>query len=332
MLVSDFDPSHLARGKHRLFVELSSSHDGASLGFPALCARGSPGPTLAVLAGIHGDEFEGVAAIHRVFGEANPTDWTGCLLAVPLVNLPAATAISRFSPIDHVNLARVFPGDISGTYSQRLAAAITSCIIRHADLLLDLHSAGAGYSMPTLCGHTWLGDPVSDRSRQAALAFGAPVVWEDCEPAPGRTLAAAQELGIPSVYAETTGGGWLRPGDVAAFARGIRNLLHHLGVCRGDVPTPPEPLFVRGGGDLDFAVRSEQSGFLVNAVELLDRVGAGDRLGTVFNLLGEPIEEVRAPRGGYLMMRRETPMVRTGEMVYALAPERVTLSELEARR
>jgi len=332
MLASDFDPGALVPGKHRVFVDVAPAGDGTALGFPVLCARGRPGPTLAVLAGIHGDEFEGVAAIHRVFEEADPTGWTGTLLAVPLANVPAAQAVSRSSPIDQANLARVFPGDARGSYSQRLAAALTSCVIRRADLLLDLHSAGAGYSMPTLCGHTWLGDPVSDRSRRAALAFGAPVVWEDCEPAPGRTLSAAQDLGIPSVYAETTGGGWLRPRDVAAFVRGICNLLHHLGVVPGTAPERPEPLVVRGGGDLDFAVRTGCSGFLISDAALLDRVDAGDRLGTVFNLMGEPVEEVRAPRAGYVMMRRETPMVRAGDMVYALAPERVAIEDLEVGR
>jgi len=324
MRLSEFDPEHLAAGqKHRLYLELVPPVEGMSLGIPVLYARGNSGPGLAALAGIHGDEFEGVAAIHAFFDQLEPAKMTGSFLAVPLVNLPAASAVSRFSPIDHVNLARVFPGNENGTFSERLAWAVTEHVIRRSDLLLDLHSAGAYYSMPTLCGHTWLGDEVSERSRRATLAFGAPVIWEDQEPAPGRTLSAAQELGIPSIYAETTGGSWIRPTDISSYTRGISNVMKHLGILPGEPQVARDPFFVRGGGDLDFATRTSRTGFLRGAVELLDQVRAGDLLGTVYDLLGNPVEEIRAARAGYVMMRRETPMVRTGDMVYALAEERV---------
>lgn len=80
---------------------------------------------------------------------------------------PALTGSARLSPVDSANLARLFPGRPEGTYSERLAHVITHRLMRRADLLVDLHGAGAYYSMPAPCGHSWPGDEVSARSRRA---------------------------------------------------------------------------------------------------------------------------------------------------------------------
>jgi predicted deacylase len=319
MRFAEFDPGTLSQGFcHRLYLELGTSLDGQPFGVPLLAARGVSGPTLVVLACVHGDEFEGMAAIHEVFRRLEPERLRGTLLAVPTLNLPAAAAVHRFSPVDHLNLARTFPGRPDGTVTERIAYHTDRHLIARADLLVDLHSAGSRYSMPTLCGYCTLGDDVGERARAAAHAFGAPVVWQHDEVPPGRTLSAAHARGIPSVYAETTGGTWLRAADVAVYVRGLFNLLRHLGMLEG----APEPtgcsILLRGGGDLDFAIPADTSGYLLSAVELLDVVESGDLLGTVYDVYGAPVQEIRAPHGGQVVMRRETPVIFIGELAYAL--------------
>ena len=37
---------------------------------------------------------------------------------------------------------------------------------------------------------------------------------------------------------------------------------------------------------------------------------------------GDPVQEIRAPRTGRVVMRRETPLVLVGEMAYALTGEK----------
>ena len=115
-----------------------------------------------VLACVHGDEFEGVAAIHELFRRLEPERLRGTLLAVPMLNLPAAVAVHRFSPVDHLNLARTFPGRPDGTITERIAYHTDRHLIARADLLVDLHSAGSRYSMPTLCGYCTLGDDIGE--------------------------------------------------------------------------------------------------------------------------------------------------------------------------
>ena len=324
MRFADFDPDALSAGeRHRVYLEVGSHLDGQPLGVPLLCARSRQrGPTLVVLACVHGDEYEGMAAIHEVFRRLEPGRLRGTILAVPTLNLPAAAAVHRFSPIDHLNLARVFPGRPDGTVTERIAHYTDRHLIARADLLVDLHSAGSRYSMPTLCGYCTLGDAIGERSGAAARAFGAPVLWQHNEVPPGRTLSAAHERGIPSVYAETTGGTWLRAADVEVYVRGVFNLMRHLAILDGPLEPGPPPLVLEGSGNLDFAITAEVSGYLRNAVGLLDAVAKGDLLGTVHDPWGDAVQEIRAPQSGRVVMRRETPLLLVGEMAYALTGDK----------
>src|SRR5215208_1349097 len=54
---------------------------------PCLVARGrEPGRTLFVVAGVHGNEYEGMEAIRQVFASLDPERMNGTFLAVPVAN------------------------------------------------------------------------------------------------------------------------------------------------------------------------------------------------------------------------------------------------------
>ena len=59
-----------------------------------------------------GDEYDGIAAIPQVYREIEPRQLCGRLVMAPVCNMPAYEAAQRSSPIDGLNLARVFPGDV----------------------------------------------------------------------------------------------------------------------------------------------------------------------------------------------------------------------------
>ncbi|GGD51845.1 hypothetical protein GCM10010911_06750 [Paenibacillus nasutitermitis] len=137
-----------------------------------------PGPTLLIIAAVHGDEYEGVETIIRLFLALQPTDIRGALVLVPIAYMLSYDGVSRTTPEDGCNLAREFPGDPNGTITQRLAWHIQEKLIRHADFLLDLHSGGTNYAVPELVGYYHNDDDeVGRRSRAAAEAFGMEVVW-----------------------------------------------------------------------------------------------------------------------------------------------------------
>ena len=126
--------------------EVDNAFRDGTLSITVLAARGTrPGKTLVTTAGVHGDEYEGMEAIHRTFEAIDPSSMTGTFVAVPVVTLPAYWMACRVNPLDARNMARVFPGSTDGSASERLAARLLDRVLRHASLYIDLHSAGRAY-------------------------------------------------------------------------------------------------------------------------------------------------------------------------------------------
>ncbi len=316
MHADDFDPTRLPRGEKRARrVAVAGRADGGSWRLPLLTVTGDrPGPTLVVTAAIHGDEYEGVEAIPLVYARVSPADLSGRLLMVPVCNVPAYEAAQRSSPIDGLNLARVFPGDAHGSITQRSAEWITRNLLAHADLFIDLHSGGVAAEIPTLVGYIHDDGELGQRSLAAARAFGAPILWGHPLPVPpGRSISAATDLGVPSLYTEAPGGGFARTDDVCCFVDGVLNVMAHLGMIEGAPGPRPLTHHLIGDGNLDTIHSAPEAGYFRAAVNLLDEVEAGARLGLISDFFGEPVAEIRAERAGVVIMLRRLHRVHVGD-------------------
>ncbi|MCS6851718.1 MAG: succinylglutamate desuccinylase/aspartoacylase family protein [Gemmataceae bacterium] len=291
--------------------------DGSSIGLPVLVARGAhPGPTLLVTAGLHGDEFEGPAALPRVFETLDPAELHGTFVAVPVGNPPAFEAGTRTNPNDHQDIGRVFPGDPAGTVTEQLAFTLTHRFIRHASFFCDLHSAGLYYQMPPLIGYHLRPEPLLSAQRAAARAFGFPLIW-GTPPLPGRSLTMAGDFGVPAIYAEITGEGRCLKDDVFDYVTGVQNLMGHLGLTQ-DRPTPVEPTWhvednAPQAGILQAQLRAPVSGIFEPSVQVLSRVMRGEEIGRICDAFGTTRHTVRAPHNGLVVFLRTFPRVLAGE-------------------
>jgi predicted deacylase len=316
--IEDFDPDLSGPpGKEAFFLEISPSTGGQRLGFPLLVARGrGQGKTLVAIAGVHGDEYEGVQAIHEVYHQLNPDEMSGKFLAVPVVNLPAHWAVSRHSPIDFLNLARIFPGERDGTFSERLAHHLSEKIINGADFFIDLHSAGLQYLIPPMVGYGIGGTERARVSKEAAQIFGTPVIWgHPGEVPPGRTISEADRRGISWLYVEASGGARVRAEELPYYKNGLLNLLKYLKIIPGQLEAGQVEYQLVGKGDIDEAVSSSTAGFFVPMVHILEQVTRNQVVGLVRDLFGETIEKIRSQQAGYVILLRALPIVYPGETV-----------------
>ncbi|MCS6953179.1 MAG: succinylglutamate desuccinylase/aspartoacylase family protein [Bryobacteraceae bacterium] len=307
-----FHPERFARNQtHSLGLEFSAAGDLVEL--PLLVVRGrQPGPVLVASAGVHGDEYEGIQAILETTAALDPAAMRGDLLAVPVVHVAAFRQRMRRSPLDGLDLARVFPGRPDGSPSEVLAWHFDRHVLAHADFYVDLHSGGINWEMPLLAGF----DDADPRARAAALAFGAPVIWAHPEIPPGRTVSAARARGIPWIYAEARGGGRVHPDDLAAYQCGLMNLMRHLGMLDGESVAREPQIELFGDGNIDAGLTATAEGFLIAEVRLLDEVTAGAPLGRLLDFWGRLIEEYFAPRSGCVVLVHACPYVRAGEPVF----------------
>ena len=289
----------------------------ADRALPVMVVRGGrDGPTLVTLAGVHGDEYEPMGAVQRVFASLEPAALTGTWVAVGCCNVDAYLAANREGPSDGKNLARVFPGRADGTLTERVAHCLTEDFIRRASLVCDLHSGGRIYRMVPLAGYSLVEADLTEVQRQAARVFGLPWVWGTA-PNEGRTLSAAREHGVPGIYCETTGTGGCREEDVAAYAEGVRRLMVHLGMLAGSVAPPAGQRVVEDAtpesGHLQVQNVTPEDGLFRAAVDLNDRVSEGDLLGVVTDLFGQVLFECRTAKSGTVILVRHLARVQAGD-------------------
>jgi predicted deacylase len=315
-----FDPDHLVPGaRATLGLDVTTLPTGGLLELPLLVVRGArPGKTIVVLGGVHGDEYEGMAAVRAVYRALDPQELRGMFLGISVCNPPAFATATRTSPLDGQNLARVFPGNPNGTVSERIAHVITTSVNHYADFVIDLHSSGSRIAMPLLVGYYHADNEAGRRSREAALRFGAPIIWGHDGGGEGRSLSDPHERGIPWLYTECPSGGWLHADVAALYTSGVLNVMRFLGMLPGETPTLPIERELVGEGDIDKSLAAPVSGFLVPHVELLDAVRTGDLLGVIEDLYGDPLAEIRAPEAGIVVLRRNTPVVTAGDIAFLL--------------
>jgi predicted deacylase len=198
---------------------------------------------------------------------------------------------------------------------------LSRVVIAGSDLLVDLHSAGAAYSMPLFVGCAGGDDDVATRSRAAAELFGAPLGWLHATVQPGRSISTALALGVPAIYAEGGGGAALRRDEVACYVEGVERILCSLGNAAGR-PTVARPTrwLLGGDGDVDASTGTAVGGWCVTAVRAGDEVATGDLVAEVIDEAGDVVERIVAPRRATVMMLRRHAEVRPGDGIVMYGP------------
>ncbi|MBB2933557.1 putative deacylase [Amycolatopsis bartoniae] len=277
------------------------------------------GPTLAILGGVHGDEEEGVLAVRQLLTRLADIDFVGVVKAVAPANAIAWSACSRRNPLDGGDLARSFPGHGSSGPTAAIATAITEKVIKGADLLIDLHSAGLRYCMPLFCGYIDTPD-AAKACHRAAIAFGTPLVWKHDKTPEGRSITIAASSGIPAIYAECGGGGAIKRDHLDAYVTGVLSVMADLEMLpssyRYSNSTTPQYV-ISGQGDLDQATKATHSGFFVASTEAGSFVKHGDKIGQIFDYNGDLVEEFYAPTDEVIMFLRRQARIQAGETVYS---------------
>lgn len=280
----------------------------------------SPGPTVALLGGVHGDEYEGVIASRWLIAHLRSMLVKGTIRAATPAHPAAWETTSRESPIDGKNLAREFPGDAKGTATEVVAYELTERILKGSDLLIDLHSAGSNFEMPFLCGFQDDGGSVAASSRHFADIFSADFTWRHSGiPAPGRSLSTAFDLGIPAVYTEGGGGRSVRRDELTGYTDGVLRVLHELSMVDVAPPRKGSSVRVLGDGNTDIGIIAPASGYFVSRVMSGEPCLAGQVLADIVDIDGTTIDEILAPQTGYLMMRRRDARVNAGDTTLIVA-------------
>lgn len=316
----DLDPGSLPAGttaRRLIGVDVGLAEPAR---LPALIMRGQrPGPTALFVAGVHGDEFEGIAALPQFVAQLSHETLRGTIVALPVGNPFAFAAQDRCSPesVDSLNLARVFPGDPAGRPTERLAAGLFGLATRllSADgLFADLHSAGTRYRYLTLAGFRDIPGPARDASEEAARHFGTGQLWRVWDQR-GMFNAEVARAGVPTVGIEAPGQGGCLDHDVAGYVTGLRNLLAWRGMLDGPVPARTS-----APARCPTELNSPAGGLFRTSLSVGDQVARGDLVARVVDCFGEVRASLLAPHGGQLWALRTFGSIRPGDLVAWVCP------------
>jgi predicted deacylase len=309
--VEALDVEGLATGRlHRLALTITEDALAVPVALPVVVARGAEdGPVVGITAAIHGNELNGVEALHRLLRRIDLERLHGTVVAALVLNVPGYLGFHR-EYRDGVDLNRRFPGREDGSESELYAHRLVERLLRRFDALIDLHTASFGransfYVRANMRRHV--------AARLARHARAQIIVHNDPGDATWRGQASA--LHIPAITLEI--------GDPQVFDRPLVNqsrlaleeLLAVLGVLEPGDLAPAEPAVE--------CVRSrwlytDTGGLLAVLSQVAQRVSAGEIIARLTDPWGQLLRTYHAPEDGIVIGKSTNPVAHAGARVLHL--------------
>ncbi len=318
-----------AGGKQQGYLRVPHSVHRSAYGWipvPITVIRNGAGPTLLITSGVHGDEYEGQIAVANLARELEARDIAGRLILLPMLNLPAAEAGCRSSPLDDGNLNRLYPGDPRGTPSEMIAHFHEEVILPLADYAVDLHSGGSSLIYPA----TVLRGPSRSPREEAGIAtlteaFDLPYAWVFTDgggrDSSARTaMGAANRKGVVNIMAELGGAGRVTPDVLRRTERGLRRILHALGMLPGyvaDAARGTRAVYALG------SVYAPEAGVFEPLKTIGEDVAKDTPVARIHHTEtpGKAPDLVLSPYDGIALAMRAMAQVRRGDALYQIAAD-----------
>ncbi|MGI9059353.1 MAG: succinylglutamate desuccinylase/aspartoacylase family protein [Ktedonobacteraceae bacterium] len=277
------------------------------------------GPVLYVQAAVHGDEVNGVEVVRRVVSAIDPKQMRGVLIAVPVVNGPSFIHHQRRNPFDEEDMNRIWPGNVRGLTSQQMAYHLYNQAVRHAQYVIDLHTANSNTMLHVVYGR---GD---EASRKMAEVFALPVLLEENVNEEltqarftGKLRNTLTAQGIAAITPELGGNNYFEEKNIVLGVRGVINVMIYLAMLQGVIEPAEQPQITLYGSHLD-KVRATYGGIWVAQVQAGTHVRKGQLLGHTYSIRTfEAVESPTAPYDGYVTGTADVPTINIGDALVAI--------------
>jgi len=318
----DFERDGLQHG----FLQIPHSRNDSAWGsimLPITMAKNGDGPGAILTGANHGEEYEGPIALHDLANNIDIDKVRGRIFIIPMMNYPAFLAATRVSPIDQLNMNRIFPGQSSGTITELIADYITTSLLPRCDYVLDIHSGGKTLEFLPFAAYHELEDKTQQQACEAAtLAFAAPYYLSLIEiDAGGMYDTQAEAMGKVFVSTELGGGGSSTPYTAGIARRGVHNFLVHAGILDAS-PIAAEAASIKLDMQQNNAyVFSQHNGLLEPCLGLGDPVQTGDLIARIYSTERTGSEPVlyHAASDGIILGRHFPSLIKIGDFMNVIA-------------
>jgi len=280
------------------------------------CINNGKGPSVLLLGGIHGDEYEAQIVLRRLAESLTANDVTGRVLIVPSINFPASEKGKRLSPFDGQNMNRCFPGKTDGTPTERLCAFVTGHLFPAVDLLIDVHAGGSDVSVvPMVFGFATAKSKVDDaRLTELMEAWGYRFV-QHVDGVAETACGAAKQADLASIEVEG-GGGQMKTTELEIMESGLLRALAAFGAIRPQLaPVPFSGVHFSAGPEGQYL--APRPSLVEHCVTLGAEVAKGQLVARLHPTTGSvaTAEDILAPMSGHVLRQTEHAFVAKGQLI-----------------
>ncbi len=288
---------------------------GTKINIQAHVFRGKKeGPTSLVLAGVHGDEINGVEIARRLLKSKKLNKlMEGSVIVIPLLNIYGFINYNRYVP-DGKDVNRSFPGTQSGSLASRIARALSKNIMPHVDYIFDFHTGGdSRYNFPQV--------RVSRHDTEAlelAKIFNPPLIIKSGL-IPKSLRRTAKDMKIPILVYEGGESVRLNSKAIEMGYKGLLNCLHHLGhISKHNIFTPDSKTYLIKKTSW---IRASYAGIFLWSQGSGTKVMKGEKLGSINDPNGLKSISVITKKDGILIGHNNASVVNQGDALFHLGYE-----------
>ena len=295
-----------------LDLKVAKLHTRTTVNVPIIIERSNnPGPIVLLLAGIHGDETNGVGIIREIINLKVNIPKNGTIICIPVFNIFGYLIQTREFP-DGRDLNRMFPGTINGSLASQFAYQFTKEIAPLVDYVIDFHTGGGERDniAQIRCSEN------DEKALELAKVFNPPMIVfsNNITKSLRDTL---HKMGKTVLLFEGGKSKELNPTIINEGVNGTRNVLIRLGLIEGKLTVRETPVYISKAKWL----RASDSGMFKIMAKNGSFVKKKEILGVIQDPFGEFKKKIYAPFNGHIFCINKTPIVNKGDALFHMSVE-----------
>ncbi len=295
-----------------LDLDVAKLHTRTTVKVPVIIERSkNPGPVVLLLAGIHGDEINGVGIVREIIEQKINKPTCGTIICIPVFNVFGYLIQTREFP-DGRDLNRMFPGSSNGSLASQFAYQFTKEIAPFVDYVIDFHTGGGERDniAQIRCNID------DEKALELAKVFNPPMIVfsNNITKSLRDTL---HNLGKTILLFEGGKSKELDANVINEGVNGTKNILIHLGLLEGEITVKGNPIFVHKAKWL----RASHSGMFKAMAKNGTFVKKKEVLGVIQDPFGEFKKKIFAPFNCHIFCINKTPIVNKGDALFHLSIE-----------
>lgn len=294
---------------YQLNLSVAKLHTSTSVQVPVIVERAKEdGPTVVLMAGVHGDEINGVEIIRTVIRKKINKPLKGTIICIPILNIFGFLNLKRELP-DGRDLNRSFPGSANGSLASQFAFHFMKEITPLADIILDFHTGAANRN-----NYPQIRCVFKDAaSVELAKVFNPPFILDS--PYISKTIReSVHKRGKMMLLFEGGKSNSIEENVVEEGVNGVKRVLNHYGLRAFKFDEPD-------GQNTHLLIeskwmRASMSGLFRPTVKNGARVEKGEVIGFLTDPYGKLEKKVKSIMEGFVFCVNEAPIVYKGDAIF----------------